>query len=214
MWHVARARLYTITFLIRFFGPISDTMCDVPLHFLLSSHTIAHPRRVAPSTTPASTRRRCTATPSCSPCRSRPRDFQPPRPALPLALDDCMFHTFRRIPVWEYQTDQQLLKGLLDALAGMPIRFALVLGYRAYLANATLQRTGPYATRASCMAASTPRLYFLVEAAAGSEQGTAGFLDATHIEEGAVAASRSVAAVNDTDTVRASSPVSYVAAQR
>lgn len=155
----SRVRLYIITFLTRFFGLRSDTMRDGPcISSFPLTRSLTHV--VAPSTTPASSRRRCTATPSCSPC-SHSRDFQPPRPALPLALYDCMFHTFRRIPVWEFQTDQQLLKGLLDALAGMPIRFALVLGYRGYLANTILKRTRPYATRAFCMAASTPRLYFL-----------------------------------------------------
>ncbi|KAL1938045.1 hypothetical protein VTO73DRAFT_12056 [Trametes versicolor] len=96
--------------------------------------------------------------------------------SLPLALDDCMFHTFRRIPVWEYQTDQQLLKGLLDALA----------------AHKALCDEGVLHGRIN------PETVFLVGAVAGSEQGAAGFLDATHIDEDAVAASRSAAAVNDT----------------
>ncbi|KAL1938055.1 hypothetical protein VTO73DRAFT_12066 [Trametes versicolor] len=84
-----------------------------------------------------------------------------------------IFHAFSRIPVWELQTNQQLLRGLLDALA----------------AHKALCDEGVLYGRIS------PEIVFLVEAA--TEQDSTGFLDATHKEEDALAVQPSMLGVND-----------------
>lgn len=104
------------------------------LRLLLSPYKNAY--RDAPSTTtPASNSGSRTATLSWAPHHSRPRNVAMASHP-PLTPYDCIFHAFGRIPVWELQTNQQLLRGLLDALAGTLIQFTYARSYCAYFANA------------------------------------------------------------------------------